>query len=101
MSNTFFEKKKVALISEKTATTGKSFHSMIKGVSLKCNLTAHKKISVNYARSLKKYVLMNDRRAFAMIDSEASENFISQRLIDEFDVTSLVRIGHPTTDRTA
>ena len=61
---------------------------MIKGISLKCNFTVHKKISVNYARNFKKYVLMNDRRAFVMIDSEVSENFISQQLIDEFETTT-------------
>ena len=88
MSNILFEEKRIELIFKKTATTGKSLHSMIKSISLKCNLTAHKKISVNYARSLKKYVLMNDRRAFAMIDSEISENFISQQLIDEFETTT-------------
>ena len=85
MSNTFFEEKRVALIFKKAATTEKSFYSMITSVSLKCNFTVHKKISVSYARSLKKYILMNDRRAFVMIDSGVSENFISQQLIDEFE----------------
>ena len=88
MSNTFFRKKRVELIFKKTATTEKSLHSMIKDISLKCNFTAHKKVSVSYARSLKKYVLMNDRRAFVMIDSGISENFISQQLIDEFETTT-------------
>ena len=88
MLNTLFEEKKIGLIFKKTATTEKSLHSMIKDVSLKCNLTAHKKISVNYARSLKKYVLMNNRRAFVMIDSGVSKNFISQQLIDEFETTT-------------
>ena len=78
MSNTFFEKKKVELIFKKTATTEKNLHSMITSVSLKCNFTAHKKISVSYARSFKKYVLMNDKRAFVMIDLKISKNFISQ-----------------------
>ena len=61
---------------------------MIKGVLLKCNFTVHKKISVSYARSFKKYVLMNNRRAFVMIDSEVSENFISQQLVDKFETTT-------------
>ena len=91
MSNTLFKKRRVELIFKKTATTGKNLHSMITGVSLKCNFTAHKEISVSYARSLKKYVLMNDRRAFAMIDSEASGNFISQQLIDKFETTTRLK----------
>ena len=78
MSDTFFEEKKIELIFKEIATTEKNLHSMIKSISLKCNFTAHKKISISYARSLKKYVLMNDKRAFVMIDSRVSENFISQ-----------------------
>ena len=88
MSNTSFRKKRVELIFKKTATTEKSLYSMIKNISLKCNLTAHKKISVSYTRSFKKYILMNDRRAFVMIDSEVSKNFISQQLIDKFETTT-------------
>ena len=88
MSRTSFEEKKIELIFKETATTEKSLHSMIKGISLKCNFTAHKEISVSYARSLKKYVLINDRRALVMIDSEVSENFISQQLIDKFETTT-------------
>ena len=91
MSNTLFEKGRIGLISKKIATTGKSLHSMIKGIPLKCNFTVHKKISVSYARSLKKYVLMDGRRAFVMIDSEASENFISQQLIDKFETTTRLK----------
>ena len=88
MSNTFFEERMVELIFKKAATTEKSLHLMITSVSLKCNFTAHKNILVSYARSLKKYVLMNDRRAFVMIDSKISKNFISQQLIDEFETTT-------------
>ena len=88
MSNTFFREKKIELILKKTATTKKSFHSMITSISLKYNFTAHKKVSVSYARSFKKHVLMNDRRAFVMIDSKVSKNFISQQLIDEFETTT-------------
>ena len=88
MLNKFFEKKRVELIFKKTTTTEKNFHSMITNVSLKCNFTTHKKISVNYARNLKKYVLMNDKRAFVIIDSGVSENFISQQLINEFETTT-------------
>ena len=88
MSNTFFEKKRVELIFKKAMTTEKSFHLMITDISLKCNFTVHKKISVSYARSFKKYVLMNDRRAFVMIDSKISKNFISQQLIDKFETTT-------------
>ena len=91
MSNTPFEKRKIGLIFKKAATTEKNLHSRIKGILLKCNLTVRKKISVSYARSLKKYVLMNDRRAFVMIDSEVSENFISQQLIDKFETTTRLK----------
>ena len=61
---------------------------MIKNILLKCNFTAHKKNSINYARSFKKYVLMNEKRAFIMIDLKASGNFISQQLIDKFETTT-------------
>ena len=91
MSNTLFEKKRIGLIFKKIAITKKNLHSMIKGISLKCNLTAHKEVSVNYARSLKKYVLINDKRAFVMIDSKISKNFISQQLIDKLKTTTRLK----------
>ena len=57
---------------------------MIKGIPLECNFIAHKEDSVKYARSLKKYVMMNEERALAIIDSGAMGNFISQQLVDKF-----------------
>ena len=59
---------------------------MIKNISLKYNFTIHKKNSVKYVRVFEEYVYMNNKRAFVMIDSETTNNFISQRLIDKFDV---------------
>ena len=55
---------------------------------MKCNFTIQTKNSINYARNFKKYVWINEKRAFVMIDSKTSRNFISQQLIDEFETTS-------------
>ena len=57
---------------------------MVKGIPLECNFIAHKEDSVNYARSLKKYIMMNGERALAIIDSGAMGNFISKQLVDKF-----------------
>ena len=90
MSDTFFEKK-IELIFKKITTIEKSVYLMITSILLKCNFTVYKKILVSYARSFKKYVLMNDKCAFVMIDSKISKNFISQQLIDKFETTTKLK----------
>ena len=56
---------------------------MIMKISLKCNFTVHKNSSVNYARSLKRRVQINERWTLVMIDSKISENFISRKFGDK------------------
>ena len=58
---------------------------MIKNISLKYNFTAHKNSTTNNTRHFEKYITMNEKRAFVMIDFEIQKNIISQQLIDKFE----------------
>ena len=59
---------------------------MIKNISLKCNFTIHKKNSINYARVFEKYIYLNEKNAFVMINFKTTDNFISQQLIDKYEI---------------
>ena len=69
MFYTSFGKDGSKLVPEETETSGKSLHT---------------EDSVSNTHNLEKYVYMNGRLAFAMIDLGASGNFISKRLVDKF-----------------
>ena len=43
---------------------------------------------MDYAHNFKKCVLINEKRAFVMINSKILNNFISQQLIDKFETTT-------------
>ena len=65
---------------------------MIKDISLKCNFTVHdKESSDRYARIFEKYVTMNDKRVFVMIDLKITDNFISRKLIDKHKTTTKIK----------
>ncbi len=48
---------------------------------MKCNLTAQQENSISYARHIKQYVILNERRMYVMIDSEVTNNFIEQKFV--------------------
>ena len=62
----------------------KSSNLLIKSISRKCNMIVQKKQlnSINYARIFQTSINVNEQRFTAMIDSSATENFISQILVD-------------------
>ena len=82
----FIDQKKIRMIFQKIKTSKKIFHSMIKNISLKCNFTIQKFFLMKYVRVFEKYIYLNKKRAFVMIEFKTTNNFISQRLIDKFDV---------------
>lgn len=55
---------------------------------MKCNFIIHKKISNKYAYNFKKYVLMNNKHVFIIIDLKTINNFISQQLINKLKITT-------------
>ena len=64
---------------------------MIKNISLKKRHIVFTKNSINYARNLKKYVRINERQTIVMIDSKASNNYISQKLIDKYEMNTKLK----------
>ena len=62
----------------------KSFNFLIKNISKKCNIIAQKEQlnSINYARIFQTSINVNEQRFTIMINSSATENFISQAFVD-------------------
>ena len=62
----------------------KSSNLLIESISRECNMIVQREQlnSVNYARIFQTSINVNEQRLTAMIDSSATENFISQILVD-------------------
>ena len=55
---------------------------------MKCNFTIFKKNSDKYPRIFEKYITRNDKRAFVIINSKITNNFMLRKLINKHKTTT-------------
>ena len=77
----------------KRHTSGKKSNLLIKNISRKkCNMIAQKQInSINTASTFQTSINVNEHRLTAMIDSNATKNFMSEKLIQKKEFSTRLK----------